>query len=1032
MLRQLKFVATAVGRASRRLCFSQHASVIAAGLALGGGAWIVVQIFFASVGFTHETRAALLLAAAVAVPAGRLIGRRFPALAETGLAAIFAAGWLALLPSIMNFGLILLDRAPSSFLTDAGPRLVCLWGAALIVVGLPGVCCAVISQKRSHREHAASFLLGLAGGLLLAVLVAAPIIGLEILAYAIAIATGLVWIVRQFISGDSMLVETSDGAADPISRIGRILAGLTVVIGGVIAGLLARLLVQLMPESPQLLVAGGAALLVGFAGGVAVNRRWDPRNSPLIGALILAVCALLPLAAFGGLISLQMHANAYVSSVPLLLAIRIGVVAVCFLPLGFGLAVGCRELWSGSAAGIGSLALFCLGLAGAPWLIATAGMTLLALISAGASVALGLPRLRIGTAHRWRAGLGVATAGCLLIGLAANVDRYSPSRSARLLFDASTLLSWKQGVPRRLLTALDERRMISRQETLNGTLTAWRSRGSAVSLRLDGIPLSLTSEDIALCPLPASEVLRVLLPMVLHDDPESLLLLSDPGGVGTKVAVEFPLRRITAYEEIAFGSAGDTVLPDPPEDERLTCRTVSGRLALLVEDDGYDVIVSAPGNLATFGDVAYLTRGFYQAAARHLNEGGIFCQRLRYSDFGPEPLRVISETMRGVFDRVLAVELGGGELALLGTVGEATVFREGLAGRLQRPQVCRVLANLGWDWSMPMNLKVIPVEQLAKFAEAAPRVNTTISGYLGHRLPLEMMRWGPKGAELQEATSGMAASIAFLAVPTAEREEVLLRIKAVSRQHEMMTRYPDQPWAYRKAVRKHLDETPRSIIKKVEGSLERVLHPEEQRRLDYFEALSDAIREIDEESLAELESFVEPYDPWITYFLHHEIAPLYEQLGAAGQARALAHRLHAAYFADPRDRSIRNIVSSINLLTENPKLISDSAERYDQLNGLLELLLRRWERRGGGIPSSPDVALADINKSLDALVKTVPVMRDLAADAGISPQDWSKREDAIERMLTRPLREYRAKLLPHRHAGAETMAKSRGTAGEGR
>ena len=1025
MLRHLKSVAPAVGRVSRRLCFSPHVPVIATGLALGGGAWIVVQIFFAALGFTHETRAALLVAVGLAVPAGRLIGSRFPALAETGLAAIFAAGWLALLPSIMNFGLILLDRVPPYFLMDAGFRLVCLSGAALIVVGLPTACFAMISWTPSHKEYSASLLVGLACGLLLAVMIVGPIFGLTVLAYAIAIATGLAWIVRQIVSSDSMRVGSPPGDAVPVSRTGRIVAGMRMAAGGVVAGLLARLIVQLMPESPQLLVAGGAAVLVGLAGGIAVNRRWELRNSPLVGAIVIAGCALLPLAAFGGLISLQMHANAYVSSVPLLLAIRVAAVAACFVPLGFGVALGCRELWSGSVAGIGSLTLFCLGLAASPWLITVTGMRLLALIVAGGSIALGLPTLRIAAEHRWRWGLGLAMAGCVLISLAANVDRYAPGRSARLLFDGSTLLSWKQGVPARLLTALDERRMISQQETPQGTLTAWRSRGSAVSLRLDGIPLSLTSEDIALCPLPASEVLRVLLPMVLHDDPESLLLLSDPAGVGTKIATEFPLRRITAYEEIAFGNAGDKVLPDPPMDERLICRAVSPRLALLIEDEDYDVIVSAPGLPATLGNISYLTRGFYQDVARRLNGGGIFCQRLRFADFGPAPLRVISETMRGVFDRVLAVELGGGEIALLGTVGEATVFREGLVGRLQRPQVRRVLANLGWDWSMPLNLKVIPVEQLAKFAKAAPTENTRMSGYLGHRLPLEMMRWGGKGAELQEATSEMAESIASLAVPAGERDEVLARIKAVSRQHEMMMRYPDQPWAYRKAVRKHLDETPRSIIKKVNGNLERVLHPEEQRRLDYFAALSKAIREIDTSSLAELESFAEPYDPWITYFLHHEIAPLYEQLGTAGQARALAHRLHAAYFADPRDCSIRNIVSSINLLTENPELISDPADRFDQLNGLLELLLRRWERRGGGIPPSPDVALADIDQSLDALANVVPLMRDLAADAGIHAQEWRRRDDAIERMLTRPLREYRTKLLPHRRAGTTKTAELR-------
>lgn len=1070
MIRTLKLTSAAAARIARAVFASGRTSVAATGLALGIGVWILVQSFLVNFGLTPDVSLALLCSFSLSFVVGRALAGRFPALAATGLATIVASGWLALLPSVTSLAMASLEALPSGLLLTNGTRIACLVGIGFLIVGCPAACCGIICEQPFHRRHGSSFPLAVGGGLLLAALIVGPQVGLAIPAYVLALLAGASWVVQQWKGSRNIPQATDAGDSREISGrfawLWRLVAGgTTFLVAGLIAGILARVLVQLMPGAPFHLAAGAGALIVGAVAGSAVHSwRRRRRNGTgdrtsalaqgnLPGALVIAAGGLLPLACFESLISLQLHANGYVSSVAVLLLIRTGVVALCFLPLGFGMGLIGGGMSSRTVSGLGGRVLsFCGGLAVVPWLIAMTGPVALMLAAAGTVVGTNVPAISLGRTHRWWRGFGYAGAFGLLALLGTGAPNYAPARAAALLFDGSRLRSWMNGVPKRLLTVLDDARLVAERETPRGTLTTWKSRGSVYLYRLDGVPLAVRQTQPALGPRPAAEVLRVLLPIVLHDDPQSLLILSDPGGVAARIAAAFPLRRVVCCERNVRESAVEWTRTAPAE-SHIIRRRVNGRLALLSEDRGYDIIVSSPGHPAIFGNAAQFTRGFYRDAAARLTTGGIFCQRVRYTDLGPEPLRVIIRTMRSAFGQVAAMELEQGVLALFGTNDPSEpLFRglqisdEELAERFRRPQVRRLLASMGWDWSTPFGLKVIPAENLASFVAGNRKtagvsnedepffglpINTAVSGRLAHRLPLEMMRWGAKGAELAHATAGLTKPLLPLSATSENRAKIESRITMVGRQHELMVRFADQPWVYRKVVKQHLEESPRSTIEKVDGQFERVLHPVEQRRLDYFAALDTAIRELDEPALAALEEFADPYDPMITYFLHHEIAPLYQELGTAGRRRQLVHRLRAAYFADPRDRSIRNIVTTITLVADHPRVIPDPTARYDQLNALVELLLRRWEQRGRE-PGSPEQTLVDVGKSLDALVGVLPLMEELAPAAGVSAGQWTRRADAIERMLTGPLRDLRVELLPHQGRPRKTAGKEEipGSGGE--
>lgn len=1015
MLRHLKRFANVSFLMLRKVGMLGQSEAAARGLVVGVAAWIFLRRFSNTFGFSHETNAALLVAVGLSFLAGSQIGRRFSFFSASGLPAVVGACWLALLTTISQGTVDLLAMLPSEWLEGESSRLAVLTLAAMAVVGVPSACGAMVLEQSRSRRHEFSLTLGLIAGLMVATLLVGPIVGLNHASYVIAFGVALVWIVQQWRMGSPSVPRPEEYSLE--EGWGNWAVGLAcLVAAGVGGGVLTRAFAQFVPSGPYLLASGGAGVLLGVA-IATMGRRFAPPvgMGRLFGALCIAGGVLLPLALFESLLKLHMHANVSISSVPMLIALRAGTVCLGFLPVGVGIGLLSASPENGRRFPWTPLAWFAFGLAATPWILPQTGVVKLALGVSAVVVLLTLPRVGLPVGQRRWQMVGVGAAGCGVLALGVLSGGYAPAQSAQLLYDANALVSWKSGIPFRLLPTLDDTRLLAVVETPQGTLTTWRNRGTAISSRLNGIPLAMAVEQPASCPLPSAEVLRAALPLMLLEQVDSILMLSDPGGMGAAVASRFPLRQITCYDPLRLGRAGQQLFPNRMDDPRFTGSTMAPHLALLMDDQHFDVVVSSPGHPAMLSHGVEFTREFYARAAARLNSGGVFCQRMRIGDFGPDALQIVARTMGEVFQQVTAIELSGGEIALLGSLGEEALVTESLDKRLQRTHVRRLLADLGWDWSMPLNLKSISDKELRKFSDPVA-ANTAASDLLAHYLPLEMMRWAPKGAELQEAIGSAAVPLAQIATNKDDHEEIAQRIKMVERQHDMMSRYPDQPWAYRKTVRKHLSESPKSTIQRVNGQLDRVLHPEESRRIEYFKALGNALRDIEEPNLAALEGFAEPYDPMITYFLHHEIAPLYAQLGAEGRGRELSHRLKAAYFADPRDRSIRNIAAAIQLVAAHPEVTTSKTDQFDQLNGLVELLLTRWENRGtSSIPASPEMALVDVDRSLDALSKALPVMETLAGDASMSSEQWKNRADAIERTISRPLRKYRTTLMPHYH-----------------
>jgi spermidine synthase len=887
--------------------------------------------------------------------------------------------------------------------------------ASLLLLGVP-IACATSLSLESRSVRAGWLLTGAALGLVVAAQIVGPLLGVQWLHWLAAACSLAVVVTRR--QPDA----SKEGAFRSSTVLWPVCGSLAAGIG---AATLGRLTLQLCPSAEGLEWTNWTGFLLGTAAGLVLSRRPGAERRRLTIARLLlggALGAVLPVASFGILTDWSLAATAGVSQVGWLFLIRSVVGARVFLPLGlaWGAILGLDEGILSRQMATRSLPALLAGFLIGRWVL-NCGVDVPPLI-AGGSVLLAA----IGTALTFRGagwvGRSQAVCACAtvvaLVGVSWAARTYSPARAARLLFSTEVFMERRTGTEARLLPFLDDSRLVAALEGDRGTYSVWKRHGVQHEVRENGIPLGTYCSESDLCPQYSGQVLTAALPLTLHEGPRRALILGLGSGSTVLAALEFPVSEVTCVEadggliRLLERTVWPGGLSNPADDNRIHVVQLDPACAVQARPGNYDVIVAdtSPAGVAT--GTPYFTREFYAGVSRQLDADGIFAQRFRYVDFGPWPVASVLATLKAVFSDVAAIEAGGGDLVLLASNSSRGIDRPELFTRFQTPQLKHTLAQVGWDWSVALNLGAYRGEDCDAIAEAAP-VNTATNGLFAFRLPQETMRWGAKRDELAQTLNPYAARIAEWPGVEGNDPEFLRRLSDVLMQRELMTAYPDQPWAYRKSVHEELKKHPHSVISDAEDGFNRKLHPVDQRRLEYFTALGHAAqaRRPSLEVLRQIEEFAEPYDPVLTYFVHHELSPLYARAETPDPAAQLRHRLYTVYYGDARDRSIRDVVEALQLLAANPEVLTQ-AECWDHTNALLQFLKLRWNNRGLGKPQSAQIALNDLDRTIAAAESAFSQMEKLRLLVGVSETDWQARREVIERSLIRPLRAYQSELVP--------------------
>ncbi|WP_339731156.1 hypothetical protein [uncultured Gimesia sp.] len=826
---------------------------------------------------------------------------------------------------------------------------------------------------------------------------------------------------------------------------------------GILFITLSRVLFQLYPDSLYLKVTIWAAFFTGIATAFAFIRARSAAQLSRATAGLTLGTALLGvgcLALFPLFVSGMLRANAYIEYALVLALVRGGFTAVIFSLLGVcwggWLTLSLQsQLSKNEETPIVPLPVwqpFCFlaGMLCSFWLLGSslAGiksitvLTSLALLCLSAIVWFsqqGIPRTRLQRA------ISICGLSALTLSLIFH-HNYDARHSAKMLFSTNTFTGLRYGLKPEMLPHLDEGRCLSEIDGEYGTFTLWSYRENQIQIRRSGLPFGVTSVDPGLCPHTTGELMPFLIPVILHERPADVLFLGLGSGVGVNASLDFPVQHVTCLEpdnglvklyqeEIAPRNSISAF-----QSERVQLNQLPIALAMAARSEAetrYDLIISNPVQSVVTQSQAEYTAEFYRNVSRHLDEDGIFCQRFQHIDFGAQPLRVVAQTFLSEFKQVMALEIANGETLFLATNSDLGFIRKNLIDRIQAPQVRRTLAQVGWDWSVLLNLAAYSADALYQMTlDVKTSINNTSTGTFAFTLPYEVMRWGPKRREVQQMISQKDRTGRLINWMHNEKEDpiVLRRLSEVTAQNKLMAQYPDQYWKYRKPAKDQITENPRSLIKQVaaEGlTKDDYIHDEDKRRMLYFKALSDAMEKADPsvEMISRVIRFTSTYDPMISYFMHDEVAELYKKSTSAPPKMEFAHRLHALNYGAGSDRSINSVVRAIELAATKPELFLTKDQQWDHLNGLLQALKTRWDNRSQARPVTSKQALHDIELSISAIEMAFKTMADIHAEVGISEEDWRLRKLVLDRTLVRPLETYHDRVLPHHYKKKGKEAK---------
>lgn len=795
----------------------------------------------------------------------------------------------------------------------------------------------------------------------------------------------------------------------------------------------------LLPATIFTLTAVVSGVLFGVACGCQLSKRTtasDPQAG-LFARCCLTVALLVLCAGFSEVVYRLVTLTGSVSQVWLLHAWRWGLIGCCTAALGCvwstatsrlaSFSLQFNSVWQPEAWGLGVL----LALVGASLsdivLLPVCGLTFTCYIWLWTIACVQVTALvthRVLPRNTLVRGIAL---GCVVALIAAPIctSGVRPELAGRLLFATSVFQADRSEIPRTQLPFLDDARLEAQTQGERGIYTIWKSAIARHQIRENGIPRGTISTNTQISPQDTSEVVLALLPLTLHERPNRIALLGLGASAPLQACLGCPILEVTAVENdsqltsILQQITANTEAAAMWQDERVTLQTADPALWVAGAGETFDVVISNPEQSALVHGATQFTREFYRRAAQRLSADGIFCQRFQYYDYGPRPWQTVAATLRNVFRHVLAVEIGPGEIAWLATNSELGFIRTEVVERMQAEHVRDLMSQVGWDWSVLLTLAAYDNECLDKvLAGNASRINTAANGRLCTQLPSELMRWAPKSQEIQQAVTTHAGKILNWVGEAGTDEDLLRRLAEVRGQQELVANFPDQYWGYRSQVRKQISSRPLSRIQQVKhegksaGKEGVGLHPDDKRRLRYFQQLSKAIHTQDPVEIEKLAQFATPYDPLVSLFMHQELAEIATRVPQLPPSLELTHRLHMLNFSPAFDHSVRNALSGLRLVLEKPECVASNAERWDVINGLLQALQVRWEQRSPADNANARLTARDVEENIVLAERALVELPKLAADVGFTTEDWNSRQRIIERKLLAPLRDYRERLQP--------------------
>lgn len=272
--------------------------------------------------------------------------------------------------------------------------------------------------------------------------------------------------------------------------------------------------------------------------------------------------------------------------------------------------------------------------------------------------------------------------------------------------------------PSSLKEISDQRKVLYHKEGIGATVTVKQFPGGSLALYINGKPDASSLGD-----LPSQELVAHI-PLLMHPDPKSALVIGLASGISLGSAGQHPLNAIDCVEiskeMIEASSYFAEYNYDILDDSRVNLIIGDGRNHLLLTDRTYDVIISEPSNPYFAGVADLFTREYFQLMYDRLSENGIASAWVQTYMIDKESVRSVLKAFQSVFPETMLWKTEKGDSVMMGSKVPLRVAYGELKRRLAQPEIRDDLARIGIDSVSELLSHIIMGKKgLGRFTEGA-------------------------------------------------------------------------------------------------------------------------------------------------------------------------------------------------------------------------------------------------------------------------------------------------------------------------
>ena len=281
------------------------------------------------------------------------------------------------------------------------------------------------------------------------------------------------------------------------------------------------------------------------------------------------------------------------------------------------------------------------------------------------------------------------------------------------------------------------RELVFYQEGAEGVITVEQQTDGFRKMALNGggqVPTDYSS----------LQIFRLLghLPLLLHPDPQEVLVVSLGGGIALGGAAQYEPRRITCVELVPevidaarahFGEFNHHVLENPTA-WNIELVIDDGRNFLLSSRDTYQIITGDATHPTSADSWVLYTKEFYELCRARLSADGIMAQWLPFHGLPPDDYQTIVRTFQHVFPHTTLWRSNNYSI-MVGTMQPLAIDWERLKEKMAPPRVHRSLEgiDLGNAFAL-LNSLVMDEETLRRYVGEGP-LNTDDHPYISFVSP---------------------------------------------------------------------------------------------------------------------------------------------------------------------------------------------------------------------------------------------------------------------------------------------------------